>query len=79
MENNSSETTEKRTILWSCGKPDCNTYHVRVTKLAWETGVLQSPCPACGQRTRLNEGNTRSFESKEDALNAKELLLGRWL
>jgi len=74
-----AEYETKRThLLWRCANSECKTFHVRTTKLTWDRDI-QSPCPQCGKRTRLNEGNTRAFESKEDALNAKEMASGRWL
>jgi hypothetical protein len=74
-----TESEARRThLLWRCANTECNTFHVRTTRLTWNREI-QSPCPKCHKRTRLNEGNTRAYESKEDALNAKEMASGRWL
>lgn len=73
-----TENETRRALLWRCANTECEKFHVRTTKLTWKED-LQSPCPECGKRTRLNEGNTRTFESKEEALAAKEMASGRWL
>jgi len=73
------ETNAKVHLLWRCNAPDCGSFHIRTTKKNANRDWLQSPCPKCGVRTRLNEGNTKSFDSKEEAEYARELVMGRWL
>jgi hypothetical protein len=67
-------------LLWKCNAPNCGAFHIRTTRMNKANKTwFQSPCPKCGVRTRLNEGNTKAFSSKQDAEYARDLICGRWL
>lgn len=71
---------ERISVIWRCANQNCNTYHVRrIRENVWERGDVQSPCPVCKVRTRLNDGNTKRFDDHSDALMALDMVRGVFL
>ena len=79
MVSSDDSKIEKKYIVWRCSDNYCLDFHIRTTKKTYKDG-LQSPCPSCerrkqntaGTRTRLNEGNSSIYDTREEAQKALE-------
>ena len=70
--------SEKIGIIWRCSS--CEQPHLRKMKQAtWDKADVQSPCPKCTKRTRINAGNARVYSDIEEAQEALLLLRGQFL
>ena len=70
---------DKNYALWRCKR--CGEFHIRGSRLIQinERGdwffldAVQSPCPKCQNRQRMQVKDVRLYESKEIAKEAREL------
>ena len=74
IKSKDTQGLEKNYALWRC--KGCGEFHVRASRYIqldsegeWTfTNTVQSPCPTCGYRQRLQVKDVDIYESKKDAI-----------